>query len=228
MKIATRIVTVLLLSIVALSLSLTAFAEVGKFVQSPSANEAPSVVNSSSEDHKCDESLIVTAYADRSELSEEARAKIEKAYQKINGVKNLTSVCGALKELAAKLGIPTANLAVSDLFDLRDKHTDVEKARFEVSLKAETLENFVGLLHFVDGKWVLVEDAEVSEDKNGDLILTFTTEGLSPFAVVVDTGEEAPINDNTGLIVALVIISVAEAAALITILVKYLISKKTA
>ena len=228
MKIATRILTILVLSIVALSLSLTAFAEVGKFVQSPSVNEAPSVENSSSEDHKCDEGLIVTSYADRADLSEEAKAKIEKAYQKINGVKNLTSVCGALKELAAEKGIPTANLAVSDLFDLSDKHTDVEKARFEVSLKAETLESFVALLHFVDGKWVLVEDAAVSENEAGDSILTFTTDGLSPFAVVVDTGEEAPINDNTGLIVALVIISVAEAAALVTILIKYLISKKTA
>lgn len=228
MKIATRIVTILVLSIVALSLSLTAFAEVGSFVQSPSVNDAPVLEDSSSEDHDCDESLIVTSYADRSDLSEEAKAKIEKAYQKISGVKNLTSVCGALKAVAEAKGIPTENLAVSDLFDLSDKHADVEKAKFEVSLKAETLENFVGLLHFVDGKWELVEDAAVYENEDGDLILKFTTDGLSPFAVVVDTQEKTLVNDNTGLIVALIIISVAEAAALITILIKFLLSKKTA
>lgn len=228
MKIMTRILTVLVLSIVALSLTITSFAETGGFTQSPSVNSAPTLEDSSSEDHECDESLIITAYADRKNLSEEARAKLEKAYAKINGVKNVTSICGALKKLAEERGIPTANLAVSDLFDISDKHTDVGKATFSVSLKAETLENFVALLHFIDGKWVIVEDAEVEFNDDGEGVLNFTTQGLSPFAVIVDTGKEIAPEDNTTLIVILVIISVAEAAALITILVRFLLSKKTA
>lgn len=227
MKIATRILTILVLSIVALSLSLTAFAEVGGFVQSPSANDAPEVEDSSSEDHDCDDPLIVVPYADRDELSDEARAKLEKAYEKISGVKNLTSVCGALKDLAAKKNIPTANLAVSDLFDLSDKHGNVGDATFKVRLKAETLDNFVALLHFVDGKWIIVEDAEV-EYEDGESYLNFTTDGLSPFAVVVDTGEVLPAADHTALIVVLAIVAVAEAAALITILIRFLLAKKTA
>lgn len=227
MKIATRILTVLVLSIVALSLSFSAFAAGGSFVQSPSANDTPEIENSSSEDHECDGSLIIVAYADRSKLSEEDRAKLEKAYQRINGVKNLTSICSELKALAAEKGIPTANLAVSDLFDISDKHDDVEDATFQVSLKAETLGNFVALLHFVDGKWEIVDDAKVVYEDD-EAYLKFTTKGLSPFAVVVDTGKVLPESDNTALIVTLVIISVAEAAALVTILIRFLLSKKTA
>ena len=227
MKIATRILTVLVLSIVALSLSFSAFAAGGSFVQSPSANDTPEIENSSSEDHECDDSLIIVAYADRSKLSEENRAKLEKAYQRINGVKNLTSICSELKALAEEKGIPTANLAVSDLFDISDKHDDVEDATFQVSLKAETLGNFVALLHFVDGKWEIVDDAKVVYEDD-EAYLKFTTKGLSPFAVVVDTGKVLPESDNTALIVTLVIISVAEAAALVTILIRFLLSKKTA
>lgn len=226
MKIAKRIITVMLFTLVLFSMSFTAFAD-GGFTQSPSANSAPEIVDSSSEDHDCDQALIITAYADRSELPEELSAELEKAYTKIMGVKNLTSICGELKALAEEKGIPTANLAVSDLFDIRDKHDDVEDAVFEIVLKAETLENFVGLLHFTDGKWELIKDAEV-EFKDGEGILKFKTKGLSPFAVVVDTGETIAPSNNNGLIVALVIISVAEAAALITILIKFIINKKTA
>lgn len=226
MSIAKRILTAVIFAIVVSSLSLTAFAA-GGFTQSPSANSAPELIDSSSEDHECDEDLIITAYADRTELPEEIRKELERAYTRIMGVRNLTSACGALKALAEEKGIPTANLAVSDLFDIRDKHDDVDDAVFKVKLKAETLENFVGLLHFVDGKWELVKDAKV-ETVDGEMILTFSTKGLSPFAVVVDTGETVAPSDNNGLIIALVIISVAEAAALITILIKFIINKKTA
>lgn len=229
MKTMKKILTVLLLAVVALSMSVSAFADTGSFVQSPSANTAPELVSGSSED-KEEVAIIITAYGDRGDLSEEDRQILEKAYVRISGINNLTAICGELKDLAAKNNIPTGNLEVSDLFDISDAEGGSDGCTYDIVLKAETLENFVGLLHFTDGKWELIDNAVV-EEIDGKLHLKFSTKGLSPFAIVVDTGAEAPVENSRGnsiLTGVLAIIAIAEAAALITILVKYILSKKTA
>ena len=222
-----KILTVIALSLLALSMSLSAFAaDNGSFIQSPSANQAPELVEGGSDDHDCDEPLIITAYADRDQLPEDLRKAIEDVYTRISNTKNLTALCPALKELANKKNIPTANLEVSELFDIRDVHADAD-GTFDIVLKSETLENFVGLLHYTDNKYELIENAKVTK-KDGEYHLTFSTDGLSPFAVVVDTGAELPApSDNSGLAIGiLTIVVVAESAALIAILVKTIVSKK--
>ena len=227
MKTMKKILMVLLLTVVAISMSVSAFADTGAFVKSPSANQAPEIVTGDSED-KDEVKLIITSYADRGELPEEAREAIEKAYVKISGIKNLTTLCGALKDVAAEKNIPTTNLEVSDLFDISDAEGGSDGCTYDITLAAETLENFVGLLHFTDGKWELIDNAVV-EEINGELHLKFSTKGLSPFAIVVDTGVDLPVEDNRGtsiLIGVLAIVAIAEAAALITILVKFILSKK--
>ena len=228
MTIMKKILTVLVLTVLVLSLTFSASAadEVGAFVQSPSANLAPEIIEGDSDEHNCDQDLVITAYADRDKLSEDVRKSIEKAYVKITGVRNLTTICGALKDLANEKGIPTLNLAVSDLFDISDVHGSVD-AKFDIVIKAETLENFVGLLHYKDGKFELIKDAKV-EEINGETHLSFSTDGLSPFAIVVDTGEELPAEDNSVLVAILTVVAVAEAAVLVAILVKFILSKKLA
>ena len=229
MKTMKKILMVLLLTVVAISMSVSAFADTGAFVKSPSANQAPEIVTGDSED-KNEVKLVITAYADRSDLPEEARGAIEKAYVKISGIKNITTLCGALKDVAAEKNIPTTNLEVSDLFDISDAEGGSDGCTYDITLAAETLENFVGLLHFTDGKWELIDNAVV-EEINGELHLKFSTKGLSPFAIVVDTGVDLPVEDNRGtsiLIGVLAIVAIAEAAALITILVKFILSKKAA
>lgn len=229
MKTMKKILMVLLLTVVAISMSVSAFADTGAFVKSPSANQAPEIVTGDSED-KNEVKLVITSYADRSDLTEEARESIEKAYVKISGIKNLTTLCGALKDVAAEKNIPTTNLEVSDLFDISDAEGGSDGCTYDITLAAETLENFVGLLHFTDGKWELIDNAVV-EEINGELHLKFSTKGLSPFAIVVDTGVDLPVEDNRGtsiLIGVLAIVAIAEAAALITILVKFILSKKAA
>ena len=168
----------------------------------------------------------ITSYADRNDLSDEAKAAIEKAYSEIMGAKNLILICDALKGLANKLGISTNNLIVSELFDISDSHGHVE-ASFDIVIKPESLENFVGLLHYDDGKWELVEDAIV-EEKDGEAHLKFSVDSLSPFAIVVDAGISAPTKDNSALIAVLAIIAIAEAAALVSIFVKFILGKKVA
>ncbi len=222
-----KILTVIALSLLALSMSLSAFAaDTGSFIQSPTANQAPELVEGGSDDHECDEPLIITAYADRDQLPEELRKDIEAVYDRIKGANNLTALCPALKTLANKKNIPTANLEVSDLFDVRDAHADA-KGTYDIVLKAETLENFVGLLHYTDDKYELVENAKVTK-KDGEYHLTFSTDGLSPFAIVVDTGAELPTpSNNSNLIIGILTIAViAESAALIAIIVKAIVSKK--
>ena len=188
-----KIATVLVLSVLALSMTFSSFAaNSGSFVQSPSANQAPELVFGGSEEHDCDEPLKIVPYLDRDALEEEAKEILEKAYEQIKKAKNLVTICPDLKAIAEKLDVPTTNLAVSDLFDISDVHGGVD-AKFDIVLKAETLENFVGLLHYKNNEWVLVDNAKV-EEVDGELHLIFTTDGLSPFAVVVDTHETAPIH----------------------------------
>ena len=223
-----KILTIIALSLLVFSMTISAFAAdngVGSFVQSPSANQAPTLIEGGSEDHECDEPLSIVSYADRAKLSEELRKDIEAVYSDIVGTKNIITLCPALKDVAAELGIPGANLDVSDIFDISDHHGKLE-GKFDIVLKAETLENFVGLLHYVDGKYELVENAKI-EERDGELHLVFSTNGLSPFAIVVDSGESAPAPANNGILVGvLTVVAVAEGAALIAILVKFILGKK--
>lgn len=219
-----KLLTVLMLSLLAFTLTFTAFAD--DFVRSPSANRAPTLVFGGSEDHPCDEPLIITPYGDRDQLPEDLKAEIEKVYADVKNSKNLVALCAALKGLAEKNNIPTANLAVSDLFDVRDVHGDVD-ATFDIVLKAEALENFVGLLHYTDGKYELVSDANVQEI-DGELHLNFSTDGLSPFLVIVDTGAEIPVKSNNTAVTVLAVVAIAEGAALVAIAVKAILGKKFA
>ena len=219
-----KLLTVLMLSLLAFTLTFTAFAD--DFVRSPSANRAPTLVFGGSEDHSCDEPLIITPYGDRDQLPADLKAEIEKVYADVKNSKNLVALCAALKGLAEKNNIPTANLAVSDLFDVRDVHGDVD-ATFDIVLKAEALENFVGLLHYTDGKYELISDASVQEI-DGELHLSFSTDGLSPFLVIVDTGAELPVKNNNTAVTVLAIVAIAEGAALVAIAVKAILGKKFA
>ena len=220
-----KILTVLVLSVLVLSLTVPTFAaDSGSFVQSPSANQAPELVFGGSEEHECEEPIRIVSYLDREELDDEAKEEIEKAYSKIKSAKNLVTICSALQAVAKDRKIPTTNLAVSDLFDISDAHGHVD-ATFDIVLKAETLNNFVGLLHYTDGKWELIDNARV-EERDGELHLMFSTNGLSPFAIVVDTQENVPTQSNGVLVAVLAVIAIAEAAALIAILVKFILSKK--
>lgn len=199
---------VLLLTVAMLAtLGVTAFAELGNFLISPSKNKAPELIEGVNESHDCIAELVITPYAERDTLGDEKRAEIEKAYDMIVEEDDLTTFNDDFAKLVSEKNIPTDNLAVSDLFDISyyscEQHQD--HGAFKITLKAETLEGFVALLKMVDGEWVLVEDAVA----DGDL-LTFTVTDLSPFAIVVD-GNPPQTGDsfNWWIYVALMVISAA-------------------
>lgn len=187
-----KLLTVSLTLILALTLSISAFAT-GGFISSPTGNPAPEV-EKVEKDEDCFADIIVTPFADRNDLSEEKKALIEKAYKAIKDNSNLAALLPALKDVAEKAGIKPENLAVSDLFDI-SYHEDGdhgEHGAFTITLKSDALENFVALMCLTDEGWKLV-DAKL--DETGKL-LTLTEADLFAYAIVVDaTSENQPTGE---------------------------------
>lgn len=214
----------IILALVMMSVSATALAVSSSFISSPSENKAPEIITFKPADEDCTAKLVVTPYSEKEELPEVLETMLEKAREEITKSNDLTGINAELKKLAADKNIDGKNLAVSDLFDIHvtgcdfhDGHVD-----FDITLKADTLKRFVGLLHMEkDNHWELVSDAEVIE--NGTR-LKFSVESFSPFAIVVETegktDSNSPATGYDAMIPLCVGIMVVSAAAAIFLIVK--------
>lgn len=180
-----KVLAIFLAAVMALSFSVMAFAAPGSFVQSPSRNDGPTLVEGKNESSDCTAKLVVTPYKDRKTLPQKALADIEKAYQIISNCTDITSLCAPFASFVSGKGIPAANLAVSDLFDVSYYNCDTHESHgaFRIKLNADTLKNFVGLLHYNDGVWEHIDNAKVLADGE---TLEFSIKDLSPFAIVVE------------------------------------------
>ncbi len=220
-----RIFALLMTLVVIVAFSTVTFADNGGFYESPSKNQAPTLESYENEDEECEATLHVTSYADRAQLSVEAQQKLAAAFDAILNATDLTTLNAELAKQAKELGIAASDLAVSDLFDItyHEEGDHSGHGAFTVTLKAETLKNFVAFLHYENSQWVLVEDAKVVDGEK----LTFTVDTLSPFAVVVNTNPSVPGSDGlpVGAIVAIVAAAVAVAGG-IAFLVFFLLKKK--
>ena len=186
-----KIIAVCLMVIMLASLTLSVFSAPGGFIQSPSNNPAPEITEAINESEDCLGQLIITPYLDRDTLPEEDRIIIESIYKQVVENKDLSAIYEELANLAAKLDIDVKDLAVSDLFDIRLINCDIHDyhGHFNIKLKAETLQNFVCLLHYYNGEYHVVKDARVLEDGEH---LVFSEKEFSPFLIVTNTGEEDP------------------------------------
>lgn len=205
-----KIIMICMVFAMVASMSISAFATTGGFASSPSGNLAPRLVDATNESEDCEAQLVITAYGNRDEMSEEARQRIESAYATIIGTEDISSLNAELSVLAGKLGIKTTDLAVSDLFDISATECNghSEHGHFDITLKADTLNNFVCLLHYYNGEWHMVENAEVT---NHGEHLEFDEDKFSPFAIVVSAQNivEEPTQNNVGVIVAICVAAVA-------------------
>ena len=206
-----KILVAILSVVMAVCLATAGFA--ASFVSSPSSNPAPSVEDFDFENDGCTATIVVTPYSKRDTLSADSKTAIESAYAEIKATNDVSSLNADLAALAKSKEIKGKNLAVSDLFDVSwagcNDHASHGKAT--ISLKAETLGNFVGLLHLVDGEWELVSNATVN---NG--VLTFTVDSFSPFAIVVDaTPDSPPTGDNGSVYLLIAVAALSLTAALI-------------
>ncbi len=170
--------------VMVLLLGLTASAA---FVSSPSNNLAPVIESFEPETEDCNAELKITPYSERHTLSEEEYKLLEEAYNRISGKKDDEKLMDALRELAEEKGLKVGDLSVSDLFHIGyencEEHEEDGHKGFKVTLKADTIENFVGLLYFDGENWKNVKVLGYDAKKG---TVTFFTEDLGCFAFVVN------------------------------------------
>ncbi len=215
-----KVLVICLTVVFMMSMTLTAFAAPGAFVKSPSGNPAPTMIEFEPADDDCTGHLVITPYSERDSLPDNLKELMKKAYDIIKGSTDLTQLHADLAKLAANKKIKGTDLAVSDLFDIRvegctdhDGHHD-----FDIVLSADSLKNFVGLLHMKEnGEWELIKDAKVIS--NGEH-LAFSVDTMSPFAVVVNTKANPSQTGDNSMIPLYAAIMAVSALAIVVILVK--------
>ena len=189
------------------ALVVPAFAASGAFVSSPSANNAP-VVESFTPDHEdCKATIVITAYGDRDQLSEEARALLEKAYNAI-ATKDAAFVA-ILADLAKQLKLDASDLAISDLFDIDTSLCEDHDGHggFTITLKIANIDKFVGMLHLQQSeKWEICDIRKTDKDAG---TITFHGTEFSPFALVITTGEMPEPVNNLWWIILIIIAVIA-------------------
>lgn len=212
-----KILAVVLALVVVASAAFIAFAQ-GGFVSSPSGNPAPVIVEVVYEDGSCNPRIVVTPYSEREELDEKREQDINDAYDEIAANEDLTNLCEALAAVAAAKGVPVSDLAVSDLFDVTAYHNGDHDycGTIRITLSAETIKNFVALLHRnPKSGWEVVPDVIVNAAEN---TIEFSAVDFSPFAIVVDTSAENLPNTGEALYIPAIAMFVS-AIALVVVLI---------
>lgn len=214
-----KLVVMCMAVVMMLSMSITSFAA---FVSSPTGNPAPKIISFFAESDDCDAELIITPYSKRDTLHDTAEDALENAYNELKASGDLTALNADLASLAKKLGIKGTELAVSDLFDATwvgcspEDHSAEKHGIFTIELEADSLKNFVGLLHYYNGEWELIDNAKVKGN-----ILTFKADNFSPFAIVVDTNpEKTPNSGDMSFIWLWVIVAVVSGTVLVVLIKK--------
>lgn len=81
-------------------------------------------------------------------------------------------------------------IAVSDLFYIENTDPQYDAGTITVKVKCENVKNFRGVVNNEGGTWTIVNDATV--DANGNI--SFKTDKLGTFAVVVEPNAKEPFN----------------------------------
>lgn len=215
-----KVLVVCLTLIMVLSMGLTAFAVPNGFMSSPSGKPAPELIEGKNESEDCTAELIITSYANRHLLPENLQIMMEDAYNQIVNAALLTDLTAELEAVAKKQGLEPSDLVVSDLFDIRYVNCGDHKDHgyFDIVLQADSLKRFVALLHYYNGTWEVIDNAEV-KILNDEYHLCFSVDEFSPFAIVVDTSDKTPpITGDTNMINIYLIVMLVSAAALIVVL----------
>ena len=180
-------------------------------------------VECKNESKDCTAKVVVTSYSKRDTLDDKG-VEIEKTYNEIAASADLTKLCAALTDAAKKLKVDPSTLAVSDLFDMSCDGCDNHDSHgtFTIKLKSEVLKNFVGLLHYHNGSWELVDGASAEDGE-----LTFKVDDFSPFAIVVSTENTTqPAANLTWLYIVLACVVVVAVVAIVVVVLKKKNTKK--
>ena len=142
---------------------------------------------------ECVDELVVTSYVKKDSIeSDESQRLLDEAYDNITDAEKVSDLNEGILDIAHSLGADEQDLVVRDLFDITeyevhvsDEHNiDEHTKTLNITLETETLENFVALLVYYDNEWHIVENTNVDLEQS---LLSFSTEELSPFAIIVAT-----------------------------------------
>ncbi len=209
-----KLVVFCLTLLVIMSVGVTAFAAPATFVSSPEGNKAPRLISFKVDSEECEADFKTTSYNDRSSLSTANKQTIEGAYDSIKNASDITTLNSDLAALAKKSNLTGKKLAVSDLFDITISGCEsAEHSAHGITtftLEADTLNNFVGVMHYSDGKWELIEGAEVSGKT-----VTFKVDSFATFAFVVSKEALSPETGDASAYLPAIIMLVSAVAALV-------------
>lgn len=198
--------------------TLSVLATNGAFVNSPSGQQAPILIEAENASEDCVAVVTVTSFADRETLDEPTQNKLDDAYNVIATTEDLGTLSEDIQERADDLGIDSKDLVISDLFDV--SYSDCESHEvhlsFTITIKPASVENFVAVLHYLDDEWEVI-DGVVEGDE-----ITFVADSLSPFAIM-SYAENADVQPKAVIcpwLLALLLL------LLIALLIAWLVSKK--
>lgn len=185
-----------------LIMGVSSFATSNNFTKSPSVNPSPDT-EFEWVDGASGGSIEVLSYGERNELSDTEKEIFEDAYESIVDSDDLGDI------LPEDLDVDSEDLGVSDLFYI-NREGEIS-GKVNVTITPETIENFVGVLQYVDGAWV---DVEATVTDGGKIVIPMDDEGA--IAIVVNTNIEAPgTSDNTMTYVLICIMAVSVVAVVI-------------
>ena len=198
------------------AMSLSVGAAPANFLQSPSYNKTPIIVDFECSDPNWKGDIFITSYGDRNVLDLVDREMLESAYESIRDASNISSLIPDISGIASNLNVSPENLGISDLFHIGI--SDSTDGKFKIKLDSETIKNFIGLVYYENGQWHVVDGATIEDE-----YLVFTTDLPRAFAVVVDVDNSIIDVPVTGDVVSWILISViaVSAAGMIVLFVSY-------
>ena len=211
-----KLFSAILMFVMICALTFSANAAPGLFIESPSFNRTPIIVDFECSDPNWKGDIYITSFGDRNVLDIIEREKLENAYDSIRNSSNISTLIPGISDIAANLNISSDNLGISDLFHIGI--SDITDGNFKIKLEADTIKNFVGLVYFDNGEWHIVEDAYIDGEH-----LIFTTELPRACAIVVDVDNsiiDAPVTGDIFSWALLAVIAIS-ATGIVVLIVSY-------
>lgn len=193
--------TTLLLTV---SISLPVFGDTPTFVESPTNdkyNESTIVDGRQVEGggtaidvlrkDGCIDTVVLTPFKYKDNIKNvKSYKQICDAYESIKSVNNLEQLNPKIKKIANDEGANTEDLSVRYLFDVTiyedhlEKHDDtLHETYTELHVEFGTLENFICLMMYKDGKWLIVEDVILDPNDPTRMFIPIIT-GSASYAIV--------------------------------------------
>lgn len=202
-----RLVLKLLTTLLILtSIAIPVFGDDGSFVSSPNRNEHEEVSISGgtiipgggtyievTRSDDCVDKVVLTPYEYRDSIeNEDSYNQLVEAYEILEKTEDLSDLAPEIVSIAHDAGYNTEDLAVRYVFDItiyKDKeslHHDpkLHETYLELEVDADTLENYVCIMLYNNGKWTVVEGVRFDPNDPSKIYIPIIT-GSGTYAIIV-------------------------------------------